>query len=106
MVPTLVIVFWGVLRLLLAAFGILYAGLVLMAYGTEGDRYRLRLDRQDPAGSAKQLLVWLGVKAMAAVLRVGRTTLEMLSDASADVGEWYIRRRGGEVEAIFRSHVL
>jgi hypothetical protein len=106
MVPILVIVFWGVLKLLLAAFGILYAGLVLMAYRTEGDRYRPRLDKQDPVGSAAQLLVWLGVKAMGAIVRVGRATLEMLSDASAEVGEWYIRRRGGEVEAIFRSHVL
>jgi hypothetical protein len=43
---------------------------------------------------------------MATVVRVGRTALEMLSDASAEVGEWYIRRRGGQVEAIFHSHFL
>lgn len=106
MVPILVIVFWGVLKLLLAASGILYAGLVLMAYRTEGNSYRLRLDKQNAARSAVQLLVWLGVQAVAAIVRVGKATLEMLSDASAEVGEWYIRRRGGEVEAIFRSHFL
>lgn len=106
MVAILVIVFWAVFKLLLAAFGFLYAGLVLMAYRTEGHRYRLRLEKQDLAGSAAQLLVWLGVKAMAIVVRVGRTALEMLSDTSAEVGEWYIRRRGGEVEATFRSRFL
>jgi hypothetical protein len=106
MVSILEVVFWAVFKFLLAASGILYAGLVLMAYRMEGGRYRLRLDRQDPAGSAEQLLVWLGVKAIAAIVRVGRTALEMLSEAAADVGEWYIRRRGGEVEAMFRSHFL
>ncbi len=106
MLPILEIVFWAVVKFLLAAFGILYAGLVLMGYRTEGDRYRLRLDEQDPVGSAEQLLVWLGVRAMAAIVCVGRTTLEMLSEASAEVGEWYIRRRGGEVEASFRSRFL
>jgi hypothetical protein len=106
MFPILEVAFWAAFKLLLGAFGILYAGLVLMAYRTEGERHRLRLDKRDPAGSAAQLLVWAGVRAMATVVRVGRTALEMLSDASAEVGEWYIRRRGGQVEAIFRSHFL
>lgn len=106
MFPILEVAFWAVFKFLLGAFGILYAGLVLMAYRTEGERYRLSLNKQDPAGSAAQLLVWAGVRAMATVVRVGRTALEMLSDASAEVGEWYIRRRGGQVEAIFRSHFL
>jgi hypothetical protein len=104
--PILELAFWAVCKFLLGAFGILYAGLVLTAYRTEGERYRLRLDKQDPAGFAAQLLIWPGVRAMATGIRVGRTALEMLSDASAEVGEWYIRRRGGQVEAFFRSHFL
>jgi len=100
------IVFWTVLKFLLAALGFLYAGLVLMAYRTEGPRFQLRVNWQDPFRSAQQLLVWLGVKAVAAIVRVGSSTWEMLSEASADLGEWYVRQRGDETEATFRSRFL
>lgn len=100
------VVFWTVLKLLLAALGFLYAGLVLMVYRTEGRGLQLRVNWQDPFGSARQLLVWLGVKALAAIVRVGSGAWDMLSEASANVGEWYVYRRGGETEAMFRSHFL
>jgi hypothetical protein len=45
------------------------------------------------------------VKILAASVVVGRTALEMLSEASAEVGEWYLRRRG-EAGATVRSHFL
>jgi len=100
------VVFWTVLKFMLAALAFLYAGLVLMAYRTEGPRFQLRVNWQDPFRSAPQLLVWLGVKAVAAIVRIGSGTWDMLSDASADLGEWYVRRRGPEAEAIFRSRFL
>lgn len=99
------IVFWGILKFLLVALGIVYSGLVLMAYRTAGPRCQLRLDWQHPTRAAQQLLVWLGVKILAASVVVGRTALEMLSEASAEVGEWYLRRRG-EAGATVRSHFL
>ena len=100
------IVFWTVLKFLLAALGVLYAGLVLMAYRTEGPRFQLRLDWQDPFRSVPQLLVWLGVRALAAIVRIGSGTWDMLSEASADLGERYVHPRGPEAEAIFRSRFL
>jgi len=100
------VVFWTVLKFLLAALAFLYAGLVLMAYRTEGPRFQLRVDWQDPFRSAPQLLVWLGVRALAAIVRLGSSTWEILSETSADLGEWCIRRRGPRAEAIFRSRFL
>ncbi|MGD0922997.1 MAG: hypothetical protein ABSA70_14735 [Terriglobia bacterium] len=100
------VVFWTVLKFMLAALAFLYAGLVLMAYRTEGPRFQLRADWQGPFRSAPQLLVWLGVRALAAIVRIGTGTWDMLSEASADLGEWYVRRRGPEAEAIFRSRFL
>ena len=100
------VVFWTVLKFMLAALAFLYAGLVLMAYRTEGPRFQLRADWQGPFRSAPQLLVWLGVRALAAIIRIGSGTWDMLSEASADLGEWYVRRRGPEAVAIFRSRFL
>ncbi len=98
--------FWWTFKLLWGASGVLYAVLVLMSYATEGRRYRLQLELENPARSAASLLIWLGVKAVAAILSVGRSVLEILSETSADVGEWFIRRRGPEVDAMFRSRFL
>jgi len=41
------------------AGGVLYFGLVLMAYRTDGPSAPLTLDLSDPARSAERLLVWL-----------------------------------------------
>jgi hypothetical protein len=35
-------------------------------------------------------LVWLGVKVLKACLRIARIVLNMLLEASAEVGEWFI----------------
>jgi hypothetical protein len=93
-------------KLLLVGAGILYIGLVLMTYRIEGPRSQLRLEAGDPARSAENLLVWLGVRALAAVGYVGKAAFEVLSETSAEVGEWYIRRRGTEVTAAHRSRYL
>ena len=98
------VLFWSALKLLLGAFGILYVGLVLMSYKIEGPRCQWRLDVREPARSAGWLLVWLGVKALFVILRAGKTTLDMLTGASADVGQWYIRWRGRG--AAFRTRFL
>ena len=106
MLVLLSILVLGFLKLLLVAFGILYAGLILMAYVTVGPHYALKVDLGDPARTAESFLVWLGVKAVALILRAGGAVLGTLSEASAEVGEWVISRRGVEAQARFRSRFL
>jgi len=96
----------GALELLLLAGAILYAGLVLMTYRTDGPFSRLRLELGNPARSAQRLLVWLGVKTVAFALRTFQLAFNMLSETSAEVGEWFLRRRDREVQAAFRSRFL
>jgi hypothetical protein len=103
MVLMLKMLFWGALKLLLVAFVALYVALVLMTYRAEGPSYGLELDPRDPARSAQHLLVWLGVRALGIIIRVGRSAFETLYEASAEVGEWVISRSGSEVQAAFRS---
>jgi len=73
------------------AAGALYAGMVLIRYRTEGPHCRLSFQLQDPARSVQCLVVWLGVKVLGGCLRIARAILNMLLEASAEVGEWYIR---------------
>ena len=85
--------FWGAVKLLLLGVGVLYFGLVLMVYRLEGSRIRLRIEYHDPGRSALNLALWLGVKALAGIVYAAEATFDMLSDTSADVGEWYLRRQ-------------
>ncbi len=106
MFPLAQALFLEAVKLLLVAFGVLYVGLVLMTYRTDGPRYPLRIDLSDPARSAERLLLWLGVRALDGVLRLGRAMLDVLSETSAQVGEWYISRRSVKVQSEFRSRYL
>ena len=99
-------IFAGFLKLAILAGGVLYAGLVLMSYRTDGPHYRLRVNLRDPARSAERLLVWLGVKALRTVVRLAVLTFGMLSEASAEVGEWFLSRRAPETQAAVRSRFL
>ena len=105
MVTYLSIVLGQLLRWLGVTAGALYAGVVVMRFRTDGPHYRLNFDPRDPAWSAVQLVVWLGVKALAAGLRFARGILNMLLEASAQVGEWFIRLNPN-VEASIRSRFL
>ncbi len=57
---------------------------------------RPRVDWRDPAHSAEHLAVWLGVKALALAVRVGTPIFGMLSEASAEVGDWFLSHRHDE----------
>jgi len=83
----------GIVKLVLAGVAVLYFGLVLIAWRTEGAHGRVRFDWEDPARSGKQLLVWIGAKAISAVLKAVKAILDILEDASADVGDWLIHHR-------------
>ena len=92
MVTYLSIVIGHLMTWLGVAAGALYAGMVLMRYRTDGPRYRLSFELRDPVRSVEHLVIWLGVKVLEACLRFARAILNMLLEASAEVGEWFISR--------------
>lgn len=96
----------GVLRLSLVAGAAVYVGLVFRSYRAEGSQGALRLEISDPARSAGRLLVWLGVKAVATALRIGGGIFSNLSEASAEVGDWFLRNRKPEVQEAVRSRFM
>ena len=67
-----------------------YLGLVLIRYLTYGPRLRPHFDWHDPAHSAKQLAIWLGAKGLAVAVVAATRVFEMLSEASAEVGDWFL----------------
>ena len=83
-------IFIGFVRLTLLAGVALYSGLVMLSFRTEGLHPRLRMDWRDPLYSAGRLPVWLGVKALALALGMAGPVFAMLSEASAEVGEWVL----------------
>jgi hypothetical protein len=93
-------------RALVAVLALLYAGLVLMAYATEGLHYQPRFRWTEPARSGERLLVWTGVKLLDAFLRLTRSMFNQLFLASAEIGLWLTDRSGNEVRRKVRSKFL
>jgi len=89
-------IFSGFLELALLATFALYAGLVVLSYLTYGVRPRPQVDLHDPAHSAEHLAVWLGVRILALAVRAGGWVFGMLSEASAEVGDWFLSHRRPE----------
>ena len=96
----------GLLELVILAGGVLYAGAVVAIYRTDGSQHRLKLDRNEPMPSAEKLLLWLGVQVLALLVRIAVPILGLLSEASAEVGEWFIRRQAPEAQAAIRSRFM
>jgi len=105
MVTYLNMVLGHLLRWLVFAAGAVYAGMVLMGYRTDGPYYRLSFQLRDPARSVKHLLVWLGVKLLQGCLWSATAILNALLEASAEVGQWFIRLSPAVQESI-RSRFL
>ncbi len=99
-------IFLASLKLLVALIALVYAGLVLTAYQIEGPHYQPRLELLKPARSGERLLVWTGVKLLDAALRMGRSLLNQLFLASADVGAWVVDKSSPEVQRRVRSRFL
>ncbi len=97
---------WDGLKLAVVLTVVLYTGMVLMCYSTEGPRYRLQLDPARPARSVVLLAVWLGVRTTATVAHAAKAAYDTLAETSADVGEWFIRRQGPDAEAKFHARFL
>jgi hypothetical protein len=105
MATYLSIVFGTLLKLLAVAAGALYAGMVLMRFRTDRPHYRLSFELRDPGRSAEHLVIWLGVKVLEGCLRIASSILNILLEASAEVGEWFMRRSPAVKERI-RSRFL
>ena len=78
------------LKLALFAVLAVYVGLVLIRYLTYGPRRRPQFDWRDPAHSAEKLAIWLGAKGIALAVAAGTHIFEMLSEASAEVADWFL----------------
>ena len=93
-------------KLLLIAAGVLYALLVLMTYAKDGRGFKLHMELADPARSAERLLVWMGIKVIAAMARAFKRVLDLLYEASADVGAWVVSKSNTQVHARVTSRFL
>lgn len=89
-------IFTGLLEVAVLAGAAVYAGLVVTNYRTEGAQIRPRVDFHDPTRSAERLAVWLGARSLALAVRMGTPVFGMLSEASADVGDWFLSHRHRE----------
>jgi len=86
----------GFLKLALLAGAVFYAGLVVMSYGARGPNTRPSFEPRDPLHSTESWAVWLGVMGLTLAVRMATPVLGMLSEASADVGEWVLSHRRHE----------
>ena len=91
------------LGLVLLAF---YSVLVGVGYVTEGPRYQFKFDMRYPVYSTQRLLVGLGVRLTAWMLRLAQVLLSPLYEASAEVGEWAAQRASRETQSRLRSRFL
>jgi hypothetical protein len=93
----------GLIRLGLLAAGVVYTIQILKTYASAraGEPHWPPLDRKEPVRSAEQVLIWGGVFLVAVAVRLVRPLVDMLSEASAEVGEWAINRH--QTEAAIRT---
>ena len=105
MVASLSILLGHLLSWLVVAAAALYVGVVLVSYRMAGPRYRLNFNLAEPARSTQQLGVWLGVKVLEGCIRMAKSFLNSLLEASAEVGEWLMRRSPAVQESV-RSRFL
>ena len=95
-----------VAKLLLIAAGVLYASLVVATYAKEGPEFQLHFELRDPARTVERFLTWAGVKVMAAMVRAFKRVLDLLYEASADVGVWVVSKSNTQVRARVASRFL
>jgi hypothetical protein len=87
----------ALLKMGLMAAGVLYAVEVLVHCLSLGEHQRPEFDSSRRLRSAWQLSVWAGAAATDLVVKMSRPLVNILSEASADVGEWAITRRHAHV---------
>ena len=90
-------VFSGFLDLALLAGIVFYFTLVLLSYFEDKTHVRPQFDLGDPARACERTAVWLGVEALVLAVRLLSPLFAMLSEASADVGDWFLNQRHHEI---------
>jgi hypothetical protein len=106
MKPVIHMVLWDSVKVLIALLALIYAGLVLTGYTSEGPRYQPRLSWAEPGRSSERLLIWTGIKVLDGLLRILRSMLNQLFMASADIGLWFVDKSTSEVQRKVRSKFL
>jgi len=86
-------------KLLVIVGGVFYASLVVAAYAREGPGFQLRLESGYPARAAERLLIWVGVRITAMMASALKWVLDVLYEASADVGAWVVSKSNSQVQA-------
>lgn len=86
-------------KLLLIASGAFYAFLVLTTYAKQGPDNQLHLESGHPARSLERFFIWMGIKVTAAMAFVFKWILDLLFEASADVGAWAVSKSTSQVRA-------
>src|SRR5436305_15286880 len=100
------IVFCDWLKLLLHVAVGIYGSFVYKSYSALRSTYPVRLNLGTPGRSVLRVLVWFGFEVVTAAVRAARAFLDVLSETSAEVGEWFMARRNPERQAQFRSRFL
>lgn len=93
-------------KLLVIVLALIYGGLVIAGYITEGPRYQPRFHLDEPARSGERLLLWTGIKVLDAVLRFLRSLMNQLFTASAEVGFWFIDKSGPKLQRKVRNRFI
>lgn len=97
---------WDMVKLIAALLAFVYLILVYAAYEVEGARYQAHFELTRPARSGERLLIWTGVRVVDASLRFGKSILNQLFAASAEVGEWAVEKSSPSVQRKVRSRFL
>ena len=79
-----------VLELTVLAGAAFYAVFVLISYLSNGPQPYPEVSFRDPGKTAQRLTEWLGVELVALSVRVFTPVFAMLSEASAEVGDWFL----------------
>jgi hypothetical protein len=99
-------ILWDAVKVLVALLALIYAGLVLTGYASEGPGYQPHLSWTEPGRSSERLLIWTGIKILEALRRVTRSMFNQLFMASADIGLWFVDKSSSEVRRKVRSRFL
>lgn len=83
----------ALIRIGLMMAGVLYAVDVLVHCLSLGKHQRPEFDSSQRLRSSWQMSVWAGATAVDLAVRMSRPLVNVLSEASADVGEWAITHR-------------
>lgn len=81
------------LKISLMLAGAFYAFEVLVKFARFRERYQPEVTPEHPFRSAGQLLIGAGVLITAAIVTLSRPVIDMLGEASAEVGEWALAKR-------------